>query len=108
MAATTVATITAPQMKRSVENHQPVGEIKITGENFRRRNAVFVAMKFRHASAAETGFISQFWRNLRDEFVGDFYLGAPAWAFVSGDGAKLATIRLATERTIFRLANCSD
>jgi hypothetical protein len=93
-------------MKCSVENHQAAIKIKITGQNFWRSDGVCGAMKFHYASAAETGFVPQLWRNQRDEFVGDFYPGAPARPFVSGGGAKLAIIRPAAERTVFRPANC--
>ena len=108
MPTITAATISAPQMKRDVENHQAAVKIKIAGQNFRRRDAVFGAMKFHHADAADAGFIPRFRRNLGDQFFGNFNFSAPARAFVNGNGAKLAIIRLAAERTVFRLANCLD
>ncbi len=100
------ATITTPQMKCSVENHQAAIKIKIAGQNFRRYDTIGGAMKFHHASAAEAGFVAQFWRNLLNKFVRDFYPGTPAQTLVSGDGAKLAIIRLIAKRAVFRLAIC--
>ena len=105
MPAIAAATITTPQMKCSVENHQAAVKIKIARQNFSRGAAICGAVKFHHASAAETGFVAQLWWNLRNEFVGHFYPGTPAQTLVSGDGAKLAIIRLAAERAFFRLAN---
>jgi hypothetical protein len=98
MTAAVVATITAPQMIRGGENHQPAIKIKVAGQDFWWRNAARLgAMKFHHARPANAGFIPQIRRDLRDEFVGDFYFRAPARPFVGGDGAKLAIIRLTAE-----------
>ena len=71
MTAAVVATITAPQMIRGGENHQPAIKIKVAGQDFWWRNAARLgAMKFHHARPANAGFIPQIRRDLRDEFVG--------------------------------------
>jgi len=81
------------------KHHGGAVEIKITGQDFRHglKMSPF-AMKFHDAGAANAGFIPCFGWNLRDEFLRDFDAGAPAGAFVSSDGAKLAVVRQATKR----------
>jgi hypothetical protein len=105
MPAIAAATITAPQMKRGGENHQAAVKIKITRQNFRRRGDIDGAMKLHHARAADAGPVLQLRRNACNKFFGDFHLGAPARAFIGGNSAKLAIIRLAAERAVFRLAS---
>ena len=78
------------------ENHQSVFKIKIAGQNFGRASTRFAAMKLHHTSAADARLIAQFRRNLCDQLVGNLHFGAPARAFVGGDGAKLAIVWLAT------------
>lgn len=99
MAATVAATITTPQMKGGGENHQPAIKIKIAGQDFGRGKAIRLgAMKFHHARTADAGFVQQIRRDLREEFVGDFCVKAPARAFVGICRAKLAIIWLTAER----------
>lgn len=101
MAAAAIATITAAPMICGGENHQAAIEIKITGPDFGVRQVrVFGAMKRRHAGAADAIFIPQLRWHLGEQRFGNFHLRAPARAFVSRDGAELAIIRLAAQRTM--------
>ena len=75
------------------EDHQAAFEIKISRENFLGLQGVFLfTMKFHHTIKTEADGIAGFCGTLRDEFFGDADLGAPTWAFVSGDGAELTII----------------
>jgi hypothetical protein len=100
MPAAAAATITAPTMIISRENHQTIVEIKIAGQNFGRRAGIFGAMEFHHARAAEAVFIFQLRRNFREQRFGNFHLRAPARTFVSRVGAKLAIVWLPAQRTL--------
>jgi hypothetical protein len=53
-------------------------------------------MKFHDAITANTGFIPQVIRYLREQRVRYFHFGAPTRAFIGINGAKLAIVLIAT------------
>jgi len=98
MAATIAATVSTAQMVGGGENHQLTFEMKIAGQDFGRcQSLIFRAMKFHHAVTANAGLVSQFGRDLSQQFIGNFHEGTPAGTLVNGRGAKLAMIWLPAE-----------
>jgi len=64
MATVIAATITAPQMIRGGEDHQPVVEIKVAGPDLWPGDPTFLgAMKFHDAVPTDAGFVAQFRRH---------------------------------------------
>ena len=104
MAAATVTAVTAPQMIRCCKDHPAAFKIKIAGHYFRgHRTGIFGAVKAHDTLATEAGLIPQLRRHPGEQRLGNLHAGTPAGAFVSGDGAKLAVIRLPAQRAERRI-----
>ena len=101
MATTAVAAITTAKVVFCRENQQAIFIVKIS-----RQISVLICLsvvKLHDAITANAGLVSQIRWHLRNQVIMNFHCGAPARTFVGGNGAKLAIVGLAAQRTLPRV-----
>jgi len=80
-----------------LEYHQPfLIKIEFAGLNWLRPVSFALAPERGHATLANARLIYHLRRHLRQQFMRNLDLRAPARAFVRSGGAKLAAVRLST------------
>ena len=95
MPATAAAAVTSAQMVLRVEYYQPLLiEVEVAGLSKPRPAGCALAPERRYATLADARLVQQLRRYLREQFMGNLHLRAPAGAFVGIRGAKLAVVEM--------------